>query len=181
MRQSNSSRRIVVVPDNGTRAELFASEKRRLHEALVAVSCVLDIQHVGSTAVAGLDAKPTIDIALAVTSFEDAYECIPPLVALGYEYRGENGIPRRHYFIKNNPDEVEEALRRTHHLHVFEKEGAEWKKHLAFRDALRADSALAQQYAACKHALAARYANDSEAYCNGKTAFIEGVLATVLP
>lgn len=179
MKPLENIRRLVVVPDDGTRAELFALERERLQVALGAVACVLDIQHVGSTAVPGLDAKSIIDIAIGVTSFEDAHACREPLVALGYVYRGENGIPLRHFFAKNNRTEPDVSRQRTHHIHVLEIEGDEWQKLLAFRDALCADDTLAQHYAALKHELAVRYADDIMAYCNGKTAFITAVLAKV--
>lgn len=179
MKPPYSMRRLIVVPDNGTRTELFIRERERLQHALAAVVCVLDIQHIGSTAVPGLDAKPIIDIAVGVTSFEDAHVCREPIVALGYAYRGENGIPRRHYFVKNNPDEPDASRQRTHHIHVLEAEGKEWQNHLAFRDALCANRDLVHEYAALKHELAACYTNNTVAYCNGKTAFIENVLATL--
>src|SRR5689334_1122677 len=88
--------------------QLFREEKARLQAAVGLF--VLDIQHVGSTSIPGLIAKPIIDIAIAVRSFEEARVCIQPVESLGYRYRGENGIPRRHFFVKGNP--------RTHHIHM---------------------------------------------------------------
>ncbi|MCJ7551153.1 MAG: GrpB family protein, partial [Anaerolineae bacterium] len=88
----------------------FEAEKERL-QAVIG-QYVLDIQHVGSTSIPGMIAKPIIDIGIAVTSFEEARVCIQPIQQLGYEYRGELKIPRRHYFVKGDP--------RTHHLHMNE-------------------------------------------------------------
>ena len=84
-------RLVAVGPEWASR---FSAERDRLSTALGPV--VLDIQHVGSTAVPGILAKPILDIAVAIQSFENGYPLVPLLVALGYEYRGEYGIARRH-------------------------------------------------------------------------------------
>lgn len=91
---------------------LFEEEKARLQAAIG--QYVLDIQHVGSTAIPGMIAKPIIDIGIAVRDFEEARVCIWPIEQLGYQYRGEQGIPRRHYFCErrsqdpSHPHEAEE-------------------------------------------------------------------------
>ena len=89
---------------------LYLAEAARLFASLG--NDALDVQHIGSTAIPGLPAKPILDIGVAVANFEEAIRCVPLLEQLGYTYRGENGIPRRHYFVKGNP--------RTHHLHMLE-------------------------------------------------------------
>ena len=66
-------------------------------------SHILEIHHIGSTSIPGLCAKPIIDIAIGVASFEAAVGCVAAMESLGYVYRGENGIPRRHYFVKGDP------------------------------------------------------------------------------
>lgn len=106
---------------------LFRTEAAHLQAAIGAH--VLDIQHVGSTAIPGLPAKPILDIGVAVENFEAAAICIQPLAAIGYRYRGEMGIPRRHYFVKGDPI--------THHLHMNEISSADWQQQIAFRDYLR--------------------------------------------
>lgn len=145
----------------------FEAEKARLQAAIGPY--VLEIQHVGSTSIPGMLAKPILDIAVAVASFEAARVCIPPIEELGYEYRGENGIPRRHFFVKGDP--------RTHHLHVNELGSVAWENHVLFRDALIRDPVLAEAYAALKVDLARRYPTDREAYTEGKALFIQRVLA----
>src|SRR5215208_5776846 len=90
--------------------DLFRSEEARLRAAIGRY--VLDIQHVGSTSIPGIPAKPIIDIGVAVANFEQAAVCIEPMQTLGYEYKGEFGIPRRHFFTQGEP--------RTHHLHMNE-------------------------------------------------------------
>jgi GrpB-like predicted nucleotidyltransferase (UPF0157 family) len=145
---------------------LFGAEKERLFASLG--NHILDVQHIGSTSIPGMPAKPILDIGVAVANFEEATRCVPLLEQLGYIYKGENGIPRRHYFVKGNP--------RTHHLHLLEIESEEWKNHLRFRDYLRAKPTSAQAYASLKQTMAMQFATDRDAYQNGKENFIQAVL-----
>ena len=145
---------------------LFRAEKERLFASLG--NYILDVQHIGSTSIPGMPAKPILDIGIAVTNFEEATRCIPLLEQLGYSYKGENGIPRRHYFVKGEP--------RTHHLHIIEVASEEWKNHLLFRDYLRRTPATAQEYASLKQSLSTQFATDREAYQSGKDSFIKAVL-----
>jgi GrpB-like predicted nucleotidyltransferase (UPF0157 family) len=169
-------RTVVLVPDDGTRTSRYERERERLMDVLGSLSCVLDIQHIGSTAVTGLTAKPVLDIAVGVTSFEDAVACIVPVESLGYEYRGEAGISGRHFFVRNNPDELNLGLRRIVHLHIVEIDGPTWYNHLAFRDALRTDPKLLQRYAELKRELARQFPENVELYTLGKADFIQDVL-----
>ena len=91
---------VALEPYDDRWPTLFRTEEAELQIAIGAY--VLDIQHVGSTSILGIPAKPIIDIAVAVNNFEAAAVCIAPLAALGYLYRGEAGIPRRHYFPKGS-------------------------------------------------------------------------------
>jgi len=142
----------------------FEAEKVRLQAAVG--QYVLDIQHVGSTSIPGMIAKPIIGIA--VSSFEEACVCIQPIQQLGYEYRGELGIPRRHYFVKGDP--------RTHHIHINEIGSCDWENQVLFRDTLIQHPRLAEEYAALKTDLAQRYPTERGAYLDGKAPFIERVL-----
>jgi GrpB-like predicted nucleotidyltransferase (UPF0157 family)/predicted phosphodiesterase len=157
---------VRLVPYAAEWPVLYEQERARLQAAIGGQ--VLDIQHVGSTAVPGLAAKPILDIAVAVADFDEARRCIAPLEGLGYTYRGENGIPRRHYFVKGEP--------RTHHLHMLERDSDEWRRHLFFRDHLRAHDEVARAYARLKQSLAERYPHDRGAYTEAKGAFIARVL-----
>lgn len=145
---------------------LFLAERERLCASLG--NYVLDVQHIGSTSIPGMAAKPILDIGVAVANFEEAVACVPLLEQLGYSYRGENGIARRHYFVKGDP--------RTHHLHMLEVASEEWKNHLLFRDYLCRNSEVAQAYASLKQTLALQFALDREAYQIGKESFIQAVL-----
>ena len=147
---------------------LFEEERQRLQEALG--DQVLDIQHVGSTSIPGCTAKPILDIAMAVESFEAAFACVPLIERLGYEFMGELGIPRRHYFVKRDP-------RSTHHIHMLERTSQEYEAQLLFRDYLRSHPEAVEQYVALKEGLRQRYPNDREAYTDGKTEFIKNILS----
>jgi GrpB-like predicted nucleotidyltransferase (UPF0157 family)/GNAT superfamily N-acetyltransferase len=158
--------RVRLVPYTAEWKRLFEEEKARLQAAIGPY--VLDIQHVGSTSIPGMVAKPIIDIGISVTSFEGARICIQPVEQLGYEYRGEFGIPLRHYFVKGDP--------RTHHLHMHELGSPDWENQVLFRDYLIQHPALADEYAALKVDLAQRYPADREAYLEAKAPFIQRVM-----
>jgi GrpB-like predicted nucleotidyltransferase (UPF0157 family) len=145
---------------------LFTAEREVLRRAVGEL--FLGVQHIGSTSVPGLMAKPIVDIAAAVANFEAAAACVAPLEAEGYVYTGENGIPRRHYFDKGTPT--------LFHLHVLEIESAEWRKHLLFRDYLIAHPEAATAYAALKQELAVRFRTDRPAYTEAKGEFVMGIV-----
>ncbi|WP_309669140.1 GrpB family protein [Gemmatimonas sp.] len=151
----------------------FAAEAARLHPALGAAARA--IEHVGSTAVPGLDGKPVLDIAIAVANDVDADACIAPMQALGYEYRGPYGDdPRRRYYVRDDDAGV-----RVVHVHLYVLPATAWQQKLAFRDALRADPALAAAYATEKYRVAESVGWDKAAYSLAKGPFVQRVLATL--
>ena len=153
---------------------LYEAERAVLLPALGQLG-VIDIAHIGSTAVPGLAAKPVIDIAATVTSLNLARERgIEALEALGYLFWPNTPDADELFFVKGRPPR---APRRTHHLHIAEP-GAAFEDPLRFRNILRADAAIAQRYAALKRELAGRYRHDREAYTKAKTAFVAAILAT---
>lgn len=135
------------------------------------------IEHIGSTSVPGLAAKPIIDILVGVHSL-DAFErhCYR-LTAYGYEYvpEYERVLPDRRFFKR-----VFRGVR-THHVHVVEVNGHYWKRYLKFRNRLRADNFLAWRYAELKRRLASRFRFNRDAYTNGKSSFVEAVIALPAP
>jgi GrpB-like predicted nucleotidyltransferase (UPF0157 family) len=157
---------VRVVPYTPEWARLFEEEKSRL--LAVIGPYVLDIQHVGSTSIPGMAAKPILDIAIAVRNFEEARVCIAPIEQLGYEYRGEFGIPRRHYFTKGEP--------RTHHIHMNELGSRDWNNQIDFRDYLIRHPDAAREYAGLKLELAQAHPADRQGYLDGKGPFVERVL-----
>ena len=132
------------------------------------------IEHMGSTSVPGLPAKPVIDIIVLVDDLEAARAAIPALEATGYSFWADNPDKTKLYLVKGLPP----APRRTHHLHVHD-DPAEVERHLIFRDHLRSSPTARADYLALKEELAARFRDDREAYSKGKTAFIDGVVASL--
>jgi GrpB-like predicted nucleotidyltransferase (UPF0157 family) len=156
--------------------ELYEIENRRLIPVLDPLG-LIEIAHIGSTAVPGLVAKPVIDIAATVALLDAVRERgIGALESLGYLFWAKNPDPEDLFFVQGLPPR---AVRRTHHLHISEP-GARFEVRLRFRDTLRADAGVAQRYAALKQILSARYASDREAYTEAKTAFIVAVLGTAM-
>lgn len=145
----------------------FAAIRDRVAEALGDVA--VGIEHVGSTAVAGLAAKPIIDIDVVLRREQDVAEAIVRLAAIGYQHLGNLGIVGRDAF--RAP-----AGAPAHHLYVCPASSAELRAHLIFRDALRRRPDLAKAYETLKRELAAAYRNDRDSYAEGKSRFIASAL-----
>ena len=157
---------VFVVPYDSTWPAAFASEAARLWPLVAGHA--QDIQHIGSTAVPGLAAKPILDIALAADTDEAVQACREALISLSYEFY--DAEPNGHfYFIRGRQV-------RTHQAHLWRLPTYGWDDHLCFRDRLRADPALAADYAALKQRLAEEYASDKLAYTAAKTDFVLAVL-----
>jgi GrpB-like predicted nucleotidyltransferase (UPF0157 family) len=129
------------------------------------------IEHVGSTAVPGLGAKPIIDIMVGVRSLADSEKCVGPLEGLGYEYKGEFGIPGRLYFRRFADGN------RSHQIHMVEIGSDFWERHLLFRDYLREHPREARDYYELKLRLAGEFGCDREGYTEAKTDFIRSAEA----
>jgi GrpB-like predicted nucleotidyltransferase (UPF0157 family) len=137
------------------------------------------IEHVGSTAVPGLSAKPIIDFDVVIESAERLPEVVPILATLGYTHQGDLGIPSREAFDCQGSDVPRDGFGRMwqeHHLYVCSADSRELRRHLAFRDFLRANADQFSAYASLKRQLAQRFRDDRDAYCRGKTDFIEKML-----
>lgn len=150
-------------------SEAFQLERQVLWDALGPWLAGMP-EHIGSTAVPGLAAKPVIDIMAPVRSLEDSRAAIAAAAGVGYvhfPYRAEV----MHWFCKPSPSV------RTHHLHLVPMGSRLWNERLAFRDALRADENLRLEYRNLKLALAARYRHDREGYTDAKAPFVHRVLA----
>lgn len=162
---------VYVVPYDPSWPARFVAEREALARVL-APWLAGPIEHIGSTAVPGLVAKPVIDIMGAVESLEASRPALAAVAELGYVY-----FPYRedimHWLCKPS-DEV-----RTHHLHLVPYGSPLWRERLAFRDRLRADPDVAAEYAALKLELAVRYQLDREAYTDAKEPFVRRVLAGV--
>ena len=139
----------------------------------------LGIEHVGSTAVPGLCAKPIIDLYVVILSRERLPQVVQALSGLGYVHQGDLGIVGREAFGIVGADVPRDGRGRLwpeHHLYVCAGDSIELRRHLAFRDALRADPLRAAAYGVLKRQLAQQFRDDRDGYCQGKTLFIESVL-----
>lgn len=149
-------------------AEAYESEVDRLHSLLD--DRIIEFDHVGSTAVEGLTAKPIVDVLCLVESLEAAQELIPVLEDHGYEHRPTDDVDDR-VFLANGP-----RSRRTHYLSLTTPNSDTHREQLAFRDYLRANPDVATEYEELKRELAERYPNDRARYTEEKSAFVESVL-----
>ncbi len=162
------SRAVLVLPHDPEWTIRFASEARRIAEALG--PNVVAIHHIGSTAIPGLPAKPIIDVLVEVSRIADIASREPAMVARDYEAKREYGLPGRRYFRKSDRRGV-----RTHHVHCYEASSPEVARHLAFRDFVREHPDTAREYAELKQTLASAHPDDSRAYAAGKAAFIQRI------
>ncbi len=163
-----AAKTVQVVEYDPTWPALYATEIARLEPVLQAHGVSLVFEHTGSTAVPGLAAKPVLDILVGRIE-NDRSVAIAALQAGGYEYRGEQGIVDRDFFRRGVP--------RQYHLHLTQVGSHFWHDHRTFRDYLRTHADAAESYAALKRELASRYPRDRPAYIEGKTAFVDAILA----
>jgi len=164
---------IMIADYNPAWPDMFTAEKARL--MAVIGDHVADIQHIGSTSVPGLGAKPVIDIMIGVRVLADADAyCIAPIIGLGYEYvkAFEVELPFRRYFRKDNADGM-----RTHQIHLVEIESDWWERHLVFRDYLRTHREASEAYGRLKRELATQPFKTTNDYAEAKTDFITAVEA----
>ena len=155
--------RVEVVPYDPSWPNLFRELAIRLRNELGETACRID--HIGSTAVPGLDAKPIIDAQISVSELEPVHAYGDGLVRLGFVHRADNPDKTKRYFREAS------GQRRTH-IHV--RRAGSWSEQFAllFRDYLRAHEAEAQRYAEVKHILAGQYGDDREGYTEAKSPFI---------
>jgi GrpB-like predicted nucleotidyltransferase (UPF0157 family) len=158
---------VLVVEYDPAWPELFEVLRRRLAAALGNLPHA--IEHVGSTAVPGLAAKPIVDLDVAVHSAADVPIAIRRLQTVGYVPEGDLGVPGREAFLP--PTDLP-----YHHLYLCTAGTPAYRRHLLFRDYLRAHPEAAEAYAALKRTSAVRFREDRAAYTAAKSAFIEEIL-----
>lgn len=150
---------------------MFDQERARLQHVLG--SLAIAIEHVGSTAVPGLAAKPIIDMLVGVPSLAEArLHCIEPVEALGYRYlpEYEEWLPDELFFRKGIPGPW------THHVHMMELSSPRWDEFIPIRDYLRSHPEVADAYGNLKRALALVFEDDIVGFRNGKAPFVEKVM-----
>ena len=145
-------------------AKEFEKEKARILAACD--GAVVTIEHIGSTSVPGLAAKPIIDIAVGIRRLKDAELLLPTLRTLGYDFY--KSFQKQRLFVAKGPDD-----KRTHYLHVMRYNGAKWKSDRLFRDYLRTHPRAVKRYTKLKLDLAKTYPNDRQAYADAKDNFIK--------
>jgi len=167
MTQFDANERFELAEYDPRWPELFDAEAARVEAALGAD--VVEITHIGSTAVPGLRAKPIIDLLAAVETFETVAAYQQRLAPLAYYHHSHENDAERLFFWKGLP--------RAYHLHIVEYATWEHQRHIIFRDYLRAHPEVAALYQTLKLELAETYAADRPAYTSGKSAFIRATVA----
>ena len=163
---------IVIVDYDESWPDAFVVAAAELRVALE--PWIVEVEHVGSTAVPGLAVKPVIDIQVGVKTLRATPEIVAAIGALGYEYVSEfeRELPNRRYFRRLSATGV-----RTHQIHLVERsDHGWWDRHILFRDWLRAHAIDRNRYAELKRALAVEYRNDRAGYTDAKSAFIAGIV-----
>ncbi len=159
------SYRIEVLPYDPTWPAKFEAEANLLRDIFGPE--VVTVHHIGSTSIPGIKAKPIIDILLEVHDIDRIDRYNPQMEAQGFMPRGEYGLPRRRYF----PRDVNG--RRVTHVHSWQSGDPEIKRHLLFRDYMRAHPKAAEAYGRIKTELATQFADEREKYADGKHAFVQ--------
>lgn len=147
---------------------VYLREEKRIEQGLHDLNYALE--HVGSTAVPGMLSKPIIDIAAGVSTFEGLQEFVSQLNSLGYEYRGECGVPDRHFFLFRSSGQT------IFHLHLVRTEDEQWANFFLFRDFLRSNSEAAELYSRQKQELQKEYSGKRKDYTAGKDPVIRQIL-----
>ena len=160
---------IVIETYQSQWPELFNLEAAVIHSLIGSYLTV--IEHIGSTAVPGLAAKPIIDMLIGVKNLADAPDFIPPLQNLGYVYVPEHeaDLPERRYLYKQDHGKD------TFHLHMVEPQSDFFSRHIAFRDYLRTHPEAVADYAALKIRLASEFGSDRAGYTDAKSDFIRSI------
>ena len=161
---SADASKVWLEPHNPTWGVMAISEAARLMTA--AGENLIVVHHIGSTAIPGITAKPTIDLMPEVNSLAELEARRPEIEALGYLWRGEFGIEGRRYCVR------EEIGQRLFHVHFYERGSPQIATHLAFRDYIRAHRDEALAYEAIKREAAALHPSDSLKYNDHKAAWI---------
>ncbi|MFN8771073.1 MAG: GrpB family protein [Neisseriaceae bacterium] len=167
--------KIEIEEHNPNWAEMFKIERELILKN--SQDYIEDIQHVGSTAVPGLAAKPTIDICIGVKSLEiaDKY-IISSLKLMGYDYLQflEEGIPQRRYLQK-----LDDTCKHLFHIHIVVKDGVLWNEYINFRDYLIKNPHIAREYEEHKLKLKELYSSNRNLYTEGKAEFINNIISKI--
>lgn len=167
-----NKKHVVVMPYDVKWKQAFINIKSELEAVLGDLA--LRIEHVGSTSVEGLSAKPVIDIDVVIKDTSILEPVISALAKIGYRHEGDLGIPGREAFKYEGKEHL-----MKHHLYVCAKDSDELKRHLAFRDYLRSHPEAVKKYSRVKTEGAELYPYDIDKYIEHKSPFIEEIYAKI--
>lgn len=166
MSEQNQVRIMEVVPYNPDWKDEYLKESEKIANFMKGE--IVEIYHIGSTAIPGIFAKPVIDILVEVKDISNVDKYNSNMEELGYISAGEAGIEGRRFFFKG-------LYTRTHHVHIFQTGSPEIKRHINFRDYMIAYPEEAKRYEELKKEVAIKFRYDSKGYCAGKDAFIKDI------
>lgn len=161
-----SKEEIKLVDYKSEWTDKFNLEKDKIREVLKPYSC--ETEHIGSTSVIQMTAKPIIDIAIKLETVEHVTKLVRPLSNLSYTYKGEYGLKGRHFFEKGNP--------RQYHLHIVDDTTEHWMRWIKFRDLLRKNKTIREEYIKLKTELAEKFHYERDKYTQGKSDFINSMI-----
>jgi len=161
------ARKVEVIPYDPGWPVVYAAEAESIR--LVLGENVIAVHHIGSTAIPGMAAKPTIDLLVVDRDHGRLDACNDDMRRAGYQSKGENGVSGRRYFQRMIGDV------HLFHIHAFEIGHPDIERHLNFRDYLRAHPIDARAYEALKRHLAAQFPFEPKKYTSGKTRFIRAI------
>ena len=159
--------KVFLMPWTEEWERLFEEEKDKIISTLNPLK--VKVHHIGSTAVPHLKAKPILDLAIELKTFEEGIECIEPLEELGYTYHGTDILPDRYYYTKGEP--------RTHQIHMYESRNKYLLEQLFFRNSLRKNNNLRVEYEELKEKLAQLNQENKHQYAEAKTEFVQKILS----
>lgn len=166
------TKRVVVLPYDEAWASCFSAIEGELRDALGKLT--IAIEHIGSTSVRGLSAKPIIDIDVVIDNDARLEDVTAALGRIGYRHVGDQGIPGREVFKYDGKEHLQK-----HHLYVCRQDSAELNRHIAFRDHLRSNSEAVREYSRIKEEGARLYPEDMKKYIAHKSPFIDRVYANI--
>lgn len=173
MTEAHQDDAVIVVPYDTSWPKRAEQEIQLIKEAFQGQDWLLGIEHVGSTAIPGLAAKPIIDLYLGARSIKEAKAAIGILEALGYQFWHDNPNPEKMFFVKGMPPF---GTGRTHHVHIVLFGSDYWLARLVFRDHLRMHPEEIDRYATLKYDLMQKHGQDREAYTDAKADYISSIL-----
>lgn len=166
------TKHVVVLPYDEQWKHDFLQIKAELANVLRQLA--IEIEHVGSTSVQGLSAKPIIDIDVVIKDYSELEDVISALGKIGYQHEGNLGITGREAFKYEGKEHL-----RKHHLYVCSEDSQELRRHIAFRDYLKTHPDAVREYSCIKEEGAELYPDDIDRYIEHKSPFIEKIYAEI--